>query len=65
MVARYGAGKMKHLSVKVLWAQVHVRRKHVEICKEDGDKNPGDLQTKHHPAERHKWLCKVKMQCRG
>ena len=59
MVARLGCGKMKHLSVKVLRSQEHVKRKHVTIHKVDGDQNPADLQTKHQSGERHRWLCQV------
>ena len=45
--ARQGLGKLRHLDAHTLWIQQAVRSKRVELLKIAGEKNPGDLFTKH------------------
>ena len=45
MLLRHGAGKVKHLSVKQLWAQECVRAYDVTIQKNSRDQNPSDVLT--------------------
>ena len=48
---RYGCGKLKHLSIKQLWAQEKVDRGELDIIKVPRLKNPSDLLT-HHPTKQ-------------
>ena len=52
MLLRHGTGKVKHLSVKQLWAQECVRAYDVSIQKISRDQNPSDVLTHSvsHPA---------------
>ena len=45
MILRRGSGKVKHLSVKQLWAQECVRAYGVTIQKISRDQNPSDVLT--------------------
>ena len=45
MLLRHGSGKVKHLSVKQLWAQECVRAYGVTIQKISRDQNPSDVLT--------------------
>ena len=45
MLLRHGAGKVKHLSVKQLWAQECVKTFQIEILKIPREKNPADVLT--------------------
>ena len=45
MLLRHGTGKVKHLSVKQLWAQECVRTFNIEICRVPREKNPSDVLT--------------------
>ena len=45
MLLRHGAGKVKHLSVKQLWAQECVKTYEIEVLKVPRDKNPSDVLT--------------------
>ena len=44
---RKGAGKIRHISTRILWLQHHVARGAIEISKIEGSVNPADLGTKH------------------
>ena len=45
MLLRHGAGKVKHLSVKQLWAQEAVRYFGVEVHRVPRAENPSDILT--------------------
>ena len=45
MLLRHGAGKVKHLSVKQLWAQECVRAYDVTVQKIPREQNPSDVLT--------------------
>ena len=47
VVERVGAGKVKHLSVKQLWAQDKVARGEMSIIKIPRERNYSDLLTHH------------------
>ena len=46
IVQRQGVGKVRHLDVHTLWLQERQARKHFELLKIKGTKNPADLFTK-------------------
>ena len=45
MLLRHGAGKVKHLSVKQLWAQECVKMYNVDVKKVPREENPSDVLT--------------------
>ena len=45
MLLRHGAGKVKHLSVKQLWAQECVKTFQIDVLKVPREKNPSDVLT--------------------
>ena len=45
MLLRHGAGKVKHLSVKQLWAQECVKTFQIDVLKVPREKNPADVLT--------------------
>ena len=45
MLLRHGAGQVKHLSVKQLWAQECVKTFDIEVLKVPREKNPSDVLT--------------------
>ena len=45
MLLRHGAGKVKHLSVKQLWAQECVKTFAIEVLKVPREENPSDVLT--------------------
>ena len=45
MLLRHGAGKVKHLSVKQLWAQECVKTFDIEILRVPREQNPSDVLT--------------------
>ena len=52
IMTREGTGKIRHLSVRILWIQQVVKKKEAELIKVLGLENPADLGTKSHPAAR-------------
>ena len=56
MLLRHGTGKVKHLSVKQLWAQECVKSFNIEILRVPREDNPADILThcvSHPVMERH------------
>jgi hypothetical protein len=49
--SRRGAGKIRHVEVKVLWLQEAVACGRLKVKKVLGTENPADLMTKYHNAE--------------
>ena len=46
IIQRRGVGKVRHLDVHTLWLQEREARRHFEVLKIQGSKNPADLFTK-------------------
>ena len=51
IVRRAGLGKLRHLNVRYLWAQDHMKREQLGFEQVAGTYNPADLVTKHFNAE--------------
>ena len=47
IVRRAGFGKLRHLNVRYLWLQDHLRSGHMDLHKVAGVANAADLVTKH------------------
>ena len=60
MMRRQGVGKIRHLSIKVLWLQQMVMTKQVTIHKIPTQENKSDFGTKPHPRTR---LIELKEMC--
>ena len=61
--SRRGAGKIRHVEVKVLWLQEAVACGRLKVKKVLGTENPADLMTKYHNAEAiKKNLAKMNIQ---
>ena len=60
---RFGSGKLKHLSIKQLWAQEKVDRGDLDISKVPREYNTADVLT-HHPtkAELEKFMLALKVR---
>ena len=52
MASRRGAGAVRHIHVQTLWLQDAITAKRLEIRKQKGELNKGDLGTKLHTAEK-------------
>ena len=48
---RTGIGKVRHLAVGQLWVQERLRSGDFKLHKHPGERNPGDMLTKHVPRE--------------
>ncbi len=48
--SRQGLGKLRHLETHLLWIQLAVRSKRVDLRKIPGEENPADLYTKYLPS---------------
>lgn len=63
---RRGQGRLKHLSIRHLWAQGLVKLGMVEIIKIDTKNNPADLNTKSLSVQRRRFLMSLmNMWCDG
>ena len=51
IVRRAGFGKLRHLNVRYLWLQDHVKNETLALHKAGGTDNPADVATKHFCAE--------------
>ena len=51
IVRRAGLGKLRHLNVRYLWLQDHVKREAIGLQKIAGAENPADLVTKYFNAD--------------
>ena len=51
IVRRAGLGKLRHLNVRYLWVQDHVKRERLWLEKVAGADNPADIATKHLSAD--------------
>ena len=49
--ARTGIGRVRHLATGQLWVQERIRNHAFKLFKHPGADNPGDICTKHVPAE--------------
>ena len=49
---RKGAGKLRHINIRMLWIQEREQRQEVELRKIHGLVNPADLMTKYLDAKR-------------
>ena len=49
--ARAGIGRVRHLATGQLWVQERIRNHAFRLFKHPGAENPGDICTKHVPAE--------------
>ena len=47
IVRRTGLGKLRHLNVRYLWLQDHLKGDNLKLTKVAGAENPSDLVTKH------------------
>ena len=48
---RAGIGKVRHLAVGQLWVQERLRLRDFQLFKHPGERNPGDILTKHVACE--------------
>ena len=48
---RTGIGRVRHLATGQLWVQERIRNQAFRLFKHPGAENPGDICTKHVPAE--------------
>ena len=55
---REGVGRIRHMSVRVLWVQQLVKRKVVQVMTTTSEGNKADLGTKSHPKAR---LCRLRI----
>ena len=56
IASRTGLGKVRHISVHLLWVQERLRNKDFELFKCKGTDNVADLQTKHLSREDNERL---------
>eukprot|EP00435_Cladocopium_sp_Y103_P039764 s3333_g10.t1 len=64
IASRVGVGKLKHLDIKELWLQDHVRSGKLRIRKVDTDVNWADLATKSLSGQRISNLLSIMPLCR-
>ena len=63
-LSREGSGRIKHLEVRQLWLQTHVKNGDVRIVKIPREINPADALTKHwSPTDSIKHSTRLKYQC--